>query len=213
MRDRFYIACFRDNVGPNVSFHRHQFAGYHTDIDQAYVCTFDEAQRHFNQAREFERPISADHVDALAVWKVDHQTLPNSTQIIDGVFGYAVFVQGKYSGNDVYWLNKGTYDIATDFEKASYFSKDEVNQLGGKYVAIPFSLAEKAKRRTFNFEQYNPRIMTQGAGLKMPEHLKRAKRKVKNPQTRFNCPSCGKIVWQYNPYDFDHCDHCGKVGE
>lgn len=81
----FYIACFRDNVGPNVSFHRHQFAGYHTDIDQAYVCTFDEAQRHFNQAREFERPISADHVDALAVWKVDHQTLPNSTQIIDGV--------------------------------------------------------------------------------------------------------------------------------
>ncbi|MFX6360864.1 hypothetical protein ABTG02_17180, partial [Acinetobacter baumannii] len=122
MRDRFYIACFRDNVGPNVSFHRHQFAGYHTDIDQAYVCTLDEAQRHFNHAREFECPISADHVDALAVWKVDHQTIPNSTQIIDSVFGYAVFVQGKYSGNDVFWLNISSFSVHDKFHRTLILS-------------------------------------------------------------------------------------------
>ncbi|MFX5801516.1 hypothetical protein ABTE09_20620, partial [Acinetobacter baumannii] len=81
-------------------------------------------------------------------------------------------VQGKYSGNDVFWLNISSFDISTDFEKASYFSKDEVSQLDKKYIAIPFHLAEKAKRRTFDFNQYNPRIMTQGAGLKQPEHLK-----------------------------------------
>ncbi|MDT1853235.1 hypothetical protein FPK68_26270, partial [Acinetobacter baumannii] len=79
--------------------------------------------------------------------------------------------------------NISSFDISTDFEKASYFSKDEVSQLDKKYIAIPFHLAEKAKRRTFDFNQYNPRIMTQGAGLKQPEHLKRAKRRVKNPQT------------------------------
>ena len=47
--------------------------------------------------------------------------------------------------------------------------------------------------------------MVFGAGLKTPDHLKKAKRKKDNPMTRFNCPSCGKITWQENPHDFEGC--------
>ncbi|ANS22275.1 hypothetical protein [Acinetobacter baumannii] len=213
MKYRFYLACFRDNVGSNVSFQRHQFRGYHTDISQAHTCTLEEAQYHFDHAREYDRPISADHVDELAVWKVDHQYIPNETHIIDGVMGYAVFVKGQYDGNDVFWLNKKSFETSTDFELASYFSLEEITELGKQYIAIPYHLADKVKRRTFDFSKYNPRTMTQGAGLKMPAHLKKAKRRVENPKSRFNCPSCGKIIWQYNPYEFDHCDHCGHIGD
>lgn len=213
MKDRFYLACFRDNVGSNVSFHCFNGKGYSTNIDKAHVYTRKEAQKEWDTGRTFDRPISADHVDELAVWKVDHQYIPNEIQIIDGVVGYAVFVKGQCDGNDVFWLNKKSFETSTDFELASYFSLEEITELGQQYIAIPYYLADKVKRRTFDFSKYNSRTMTQAAGLKMPAHLKKVKRRVENPKSRFNCPSCGKIVWQFNPYDFDHCNYCGQVGD
>lgn len=213
MKIRFYLACFRDNVGSNVSFHCIDGKGYATDVDKAHVYSREEAQKEWDTGRTYDRPISADHVDELTVWKVDHQYIPIETQVIDGVIGYAVFVKGKFDGNDVYWLNKQSFETSTDFEMASYFLLEEIRGLGQIYVAIPYHLADKAKRRTFDFGKYNPRTMTQGVGLKIPAHLKKAKRRVENPKSRFNCPNCGKIVWQFNPYDFDHCDHCGHTGD
>lgn len=213
MKNRFYLACFRDNVGSNVSFHCIDGKGYATDIDKAHIYSREEAQKEWDTGRTYDRPISADHVDEMAVWKVDHQYIPNETQIIDGVVGYAVFVKAQYDGNDVFWLNRKSFETSTDFELASYFSSEEITELGKQYIAIPYYLAEKAQRRTFDFSKYNPRTMTQGAGLIMPAHLKKDKRRVENPKSRFNCPNCGKIVWQFNPYDFDHCDHCGHTGD
>jgi len=55
--------------------------------------------------------------------------------------------------------------------------------------------------------------MVFGAGLKTPEHLKKAIRKKANPMTRFNCPECGKINWQHNPHDFEGCKHCYARGD
>ncbi|OCY53717.1 hypothetical protein [Acinetobacter pittii] len=213
MKNRFYLACFRDNVGTNVSFHCVDGKGYATDIDKAHVYSLEEAQKEWDTGRTYDRPISAEHVDELAIWKVDHQYIPHETQVIDGVIGYAVFVKGQFDGNDVYWLNKKSFKTSTDFEMASYFSIEEIAELDKRFIAIPYCLAEKAKRRTFDFSKYNARSMTQGAGLKMPDHLKKAKRRVENPKSRFNCPNCGKIVWQFNPYEFDHCDHCGHSGD
>ena len=212
MRDRFYIACFRDNVGPNVSFHRHQFAGYHTDIDQAHECTLEEAQHHFNHAREYDLPISADHVDELAVWKVDHQYIPMETICIDENESYVAYQENKWDGNDVYWmtmffqpLTGFNHAYKMDYELAKAFLESAESS---GYVVIPFSLANKAKRRTFDFRKLNKRTMVQGAGLITPNHLKRSKRRNQNPMTRFNCPECGKINWQHNPYDFEGCNHC-----
>lgn len=214
MKNRFYLACFRDNVGSNVSFQCKDFKGYHTNVDKAHVCTLEEAQYHFDHAREYDLPISADHVDALSVWKVDHQYIPSETQPFKDIHNtYVAFRKGMWDGNDVYWLNIDKYGISTDFDTASVFGYPIAKKLDSSFVVIPFALADQVKRRTFDFEKLNKRTMVFGAGLRTPEHIKKSKRRNPNPMTRFNCPRCGKINWQYNPYDFEVCNHCYQHGD
>lgn len=207
MKNRFYLACFRDNVGSNVSFQCKEFKGYHTNVDKAHVCTLEEAQHHFNHAREYDLPISADHVDELVVWKVDHQNLPTKSDLTPSD-EYVVFMKGRWDGNDVYWSNlSGRY--STDFSQALKIGRTAAECINhNEFVVVPFDLANHHKRKTFDFRKLNNRTMVQGAGLKMPEHLKKAKRKKENSKTRFNCPECGKINWQHNPHDFEGCNHC-----
>jgi len=207
------LACFRDNLGSSISFHCIDGKGYSTNVDKAHVYTLSEAQKEWDTAREYDQPISADHIDSLAVWKVDHQLIPNKPLITADVEEYAAFVEGKWDGNDVYWLNIETADTSTDFLKASVLSRANVLGLSRSYIVIPYSLADQVKRRTFSKEDYKPRVMVQGAGLKMPDHIKRDRRKKINPKSRFNCPSCGKINWQFNPYEFDSCSTCGHIGD
>jgi len=206
---RFYLACFRDNVGSNVAFQCKDFKGYHTNVDKAHVCTLEEAQHHFNHAREYDLPLSADLVDALTVWKVDHQYISRETQpFTDTHNTYVAYEKGWFDGNDVFWLNIDVCNTSTDFEQASVFGYSVAKKLDPKYVVIPFSMADQAKRRTFDFRKLNKRKMVQGAGLKTPDHMKKAKRRSTNPKTRFHCPSCGKINWQDYPHEFEGCNHC-----
>lgn len=206
MKNRFYLACFRDNVGSSVGFHCKDGRGYSTNIDLAHLYTLEEAQYHYNFARSYDRPISADHVDELAVWKVDHQCLPTKSDL-NPSNEYVAFFKNRWDGNDVYWVaEKGT---TTNFLKALVISRSAAECINhDDFIVVPYVIADKAKRRTFKFSKYNPRVMTQGAGLKMPEHIKRARYKKENPMSHFNCHKCGKINWQHNPYDFEGCKHC-----
>lgn len=204
MKDRFYLACFRDNVGSNVAFHGNGGCGYTTDIDKADAYTRDKAQQAWEMAREYDQPISADHVDALAVWKVDMQYIPTETIIDSTVLQWVGFQRGRYNGNDVFWLTGKLHDV--DFTKSKIFGFDEVPIEDESIVYVPFELANKVKRRTFDFSKINRRTMIQGAGLRTPDRIKREKRRKYNPKTRMNCPSCGKIHWQLNPYDFEGCN-------
>lgn len=207
MSNRFYLACFRDNVGSNVGFHCLNGAGYSTNLDNAHVYTREEAQRKWDMAREYDQPISADHIDQIAVWKVDSQYIPSESQCTSALDEYVAYKKNRWDGNDVYFLNIKKFTTSTDFTKASVMTPEEAWELDQElYVVIPFALADKAKRRTFSKNKYNPRKMVQGAGLKMPAHIKRARRKKNNTgKNRWNCPSCGRLSWQYNPYDFDGC--------
>lgn len=204
MKKRFYLACFRDNVGANIAWHATNGCGYVTDLDRAHEYTLDEAQRAWDQAREYDQPISADHVDALSVFKVDCQRLP-ADNVISGTGPYVAFKKGSWSGNDVYWLT-GSGASSLGFLDAKKLSKTEASSLGCAYIAVPFELADKAKRRTFDYNKFERRSMVQGAGLVTPPHIKKYKRRKPNPKVRFNCPSCGKLHWQYNPYDFESCN-------
>lgn len=209
MSNRFYLACFRDNVGSNVAFQCKDFKGYHTNVDKAHVCTLEEAQDHFNHAREYDLPLSADLVDELTVWKVDHQYISRETQPFTDIHNtYVAYEKGRFDGNDVYWLNIDSCNTSTDWDQASVFGYPVAKKLDPKYVVIPFSMADQAKRRTFDFRKLNKRKMVQGAGLKTPDHMKKAKRRNADPKTRFNCPDCGKINWQHNPHEFEVCNHC-----
>jgi len=76
MKNRFYLACLRDNVGDNVAFHSANGNGYPTNVSEAEIYTLEQAQNAWENGRGFDQPISADHVDALTVWKVDCQYIP-----------------------------------------------------------------------------------------------------------------------------------------
>lgn len=212
MKDRFYLACFRDNVGSNVAFHGSGGRGYSTDLDKADTYTLEQAQRAWEMGREYDQPISAEHIDALAVWKVDMQYIPSETVINDSVRFWVAFQKGCYDGNDVYWLTDKL--PSTDFTKAKRFHLNEVSLSDTDIVYVPMYVAQDQKRRTFDYSKLNKRKMIQGAGLKIPERIKRERRRKNNPKIRMNCPSCGKIHWQYNPYDFEGCnDALCKGGE
>lgn len=199
--NRFYLVCTRETVGTNASFHCLNGCGYSSDIDNAHVYTREEAQRAWELGREIDLPISADHVDALSVFHVDCQRVSVSTVIQTKCLKYVGFVKGRWDGNDLYWLSNGSLPT-TDFSKASTFESPSDSE---GIVWLPFDIADAVKRRTFNINLLDRRRMIQGAGLKTPDHIKRQRRKKASGKVRWNCPTCGKISWQYNPYDFDGC--------
>lgn len=205
MKDRFYLACFRDNVGSNVGWHCKGGRGYSTDVAKAQVYTLEEAQKAWEHAREFDQPISADHVDELTVWKVDHQYIPYENTIPDDCGCFVAFKSGQWDGNDVYWGS--IFGLSTNFSNAKKLSRSDIEQVPDDYTIIPFTTADQAKRETFEYHLLNNRKMVHGAGLRIPEHIKKhRKRKQSSGKVRWNCPKCGKIVWQYNPYDFEGCN-------
>ncbi|MCU4320661.1 hypothetical protein KTH44_16205 [Acinetobacter bereziniae] len=211
---RFYLACFRDNIGSSVSFQCHDYKGYATNVDKAHVCNLGQAQNFYDTAREFDQPLCADAVDALTVWKVDHQYIPIDTALPDSEELFVAYVKGQWDGNDVYWLNHHACSINTDFMTATKLTKIEAMRLSDKYIAIPYSVANKVKRRTFSFKLFDYKEMVEKAGLVKPPHLKKSNRKKSNPKTRFNCPTCGKLHWQYDPHIFNGCNdiHCESYG-
>jgi len=202
MRDRFYLACLRETVGSNMSFHCKNGNGYSSNLDRAEVYSLAEAQHAWDCGREIELPIAADDIDAAAKWHLDHQYIPCENTVTPGCSSYLAFVKSRWNGNDVFWLS----DLipTDDFSKARVFSQPDISENG--LVWLPLALADEHKRRTVDIGLLNRRSMVQGAGLRMPNWLKRQqRRRGSSGKTRWNCPKCGKISWQENPYDFEGC--------
>ena len=213
--NKFLLACFRDNVGSNVGFHCINGKGYSTNIDLAHVYTKDEAQKAWDTAREYDQPISLKHILESTVWKVDYQYIPQTSQISDDYMHYVAYEKGidssQYDGNDVYWLDARSGAVSTDFYKASKIKLEDVQKYTEHFVLIPFETAFKQKRRTFQYSKFLLEKMVIDEGLVLPMHLQ-VKKKSGTGKTKWNCPKCGRIVWQYNPYDFEGCkyENCGK---
>ena len=209
MKNKFYLRSPHGNTGSNMVFHAIDGKGYTSNLDLAHVYTLEEAQKEWELARDGEYPISADHIDSLSSWKVDHQYLPSKSDLSPSD-KYMFFVKGMWDGNDVYWTDLNG-NKSTNFLHAQIIGRTAAECINhNDYVVVPFELADKKKRRTFNFALLNHRKMMIAAGLRTPERIKKARRRVINPMTRFNCPTCGKINWQHNPYDFDGCKHCDE---
>lgn len=208
---KFYLACLRDNVGSSTAFHAVDGRGYTTNLDKAHIYSKQEAQRAWDNGREFDLPLSASMVRALSVRKADCQYVPTETLIERDCDDYLAYKKGKWDGNDLYWLSDYG-QFCTDIEKAETLSIEQA--IGGPdhLVFIPKDHILKVSRLTFASSLINKRKMTQGQGLITPAHIKRQNRRVNNGKTRLNCPSCGRIVWQFNPYDFHSCKNlsCDK---
>lgn len=212
MKNRFYLTSSHGNLGSNIMWHRHNEKGYTSDLDQAHVYTREQAQKEWAESWGECQPISADHVDELAIWKVDCQYIPKKTTLDDDCANYVAYKEGQWDGNDVFWMSM-LIGPTTNFSRAYVIGFDIVDEFlksddSNGFVVIPKHLAEKAKRRTFEFNKLNRRRMIQGAGLITPKNVRKINKRVKNPMSRFNCHVCGKINWQHNPYDFEGCKHC-----
>ena len=202
MKDRFYISCQRDNFGGKVVFHKKGKRGYTTNIGEAEELNRADAQNDWDCGREFDVPLSADHVDAVALYFVDMQVIPHETTITDEQ-EYVAFLSGAYSGNDALFVKDcGNSYIYTG---AKVFTREEAKKGLKNYVFIPKSLAEQNKRLCLLVDLVDNRKFITGAGIKIPDRIKRERRRSQTGLTRWNCPKCGKINWQYNPYDFMGC--------
>jgi len=205
--NRFYKASRRDAVGSKMSFHRKNGAGYSTNIAEAEVITLEEAQDWFCRCREFEEPLCADRVDALSELCVDHQYIPSEgAKGNDGAL-YAGFQKGRFYGNFVYWLsNNGLPTIK--FEQASFTHSPDFNS--DSVVWIPAILAAKAAKSRISTHLIDRRSMITSAGLITPARIKNQRRnsnRMTTGKTRWNCPCCGRINWQHNPYEFEGCSN------
>ena len=196
----FYLRSRHGNCGTNLMFHNNGGAGYGTDLDNLHLFTLDEAQNELNHDIG-SLPLLKSEVDKLSIKAVDHQHLKELPQA-DPNDNYVIQIKGFWNGNDIAFMVMGgktfNYDEAHVFTRtqATNIVKDDDVIWSKTYLDI-------ICRRTFQEENISTRKMITGAGIK---YKKPRKKKATSGKTCWNCPGCGKINWQHNPYDFEGCN-------
>jgi hypothetical protein len=192
----FLMACTRETLGGNMSFHCKSGGGYNTDISLAQTYTKTEAQRAWDHGREIEQPIALSAIEPLVVLKVDCQRIPHANTF-DKNKHYVAFRANTWSGNHLFWMDSEG-NLSLDFTQARVLAKNEAFELAQKdeHIVVPFSLADSVKTPNFEIEHFNPRTMVQSKGLIIPHKIKLSRRRKPRSNARFNCPCCGKVNWQ-----------------
>ena len=178
-------------------------AGYSSNLNDAEIFSKEEAQKYAVRQYHFI-PLSKTEVDKIVSIRVDCQYLDETADTY--INNWVLVRLQRWDGNDVYFRTDHISDDALSYKAARVYTKSDalkvIKKSGGKYKAYPLSHIKTIARRTIAYENVSIRIMTQNSGIKY-----RAPRKQRETsgKTRMNCPRCGQINWQYNPYDFDGC--------
>ncbi|EGR1131379.1 TPA: hypothetical protein ACVU1H_000140 [Vibrio cholerae] len=207
MKNRFYKT--NGYVGSSVLFWAIDGIGYTTNIDLAHVYTHEEMQRDVDKGwlrDKDEFPLCADDVEALVQWRVDHQfvekTYPEFTDPNDE---YVLVKKGRWDGNDLAFANGIDFDF--DYGKAKNFRAFDVEayieQKQTYFFIVPRYHTDEIARRTFQKQNINRRKMITAAGI---TGLRQKRRSKTTGKQRFNCPTCGKIIWEHgHPDDRIYC--------
>lgn len=202
MEKLFIMCCTRDQVGTSASWHA-QGGGYTTDILKASVYTKEEAQRYWNSGREIDIPVSRKHAYKSSYLAVDCQNV-DSLGLNDYADMYVKAKKGRWDGNNLFFLKEdGSY--TNNIESGLYITdkKPEPEECN---LIYSFSDVVWASRSVFDWNKYNARVMTQGAGLVIPDRIKKIRRRKPQAQNRINCTKCGVFFYSGNPYQ----DLCKK---
>lgn len=211
MENKFYLRSRHGDTGCNVMFHKKNGCGYGTNLDELHVFTRDEAQNEVNHDIG-NLPLLKSEVDRLSIRAVDMQSMDHDNDIVDlsstTPGSYALQVSGIWNGNDIYFLcDEGkTYN----FDKANKYSFPDAFNLqrkNSKLVIWGVPYLETRARKTFHSHNINTRKMITGAGI---EYKKPRKQRPTTGKTRGNCPICGRITWDFNPYENATCDDDGR---
>lgn len=206
-KNLFYLQDGRGLTGNNVMFHQVNGAGYGTNLDRLEVLTLEQAQRSHN-SRETDIPLLKSLVDELSISAVDTQVQPQELNE-DKNNQYVVQKTGRWNGNDICFV--AVCGSTYNYSEAAILSKEEGAYLGCKegYALFSKSDMDKVCRRTFQAPNIDKLRMIKRAGIKL---IKAKRRRQTTGKTRGNCPTCGKITWDFNPYDSAYCDWICEKG-
>lgn len=203
MENEFYLRDTRSNVGSSCMFWAKNGCGYTTNLSNAEVFDHESAQKYADERRHFV-PLSKAKVDAVATIRVDMQLLKLNVDFSKGMIVHRHVSQ--YDGNDIFF-DDGNGGHTADYSKAKVYSDVEaIVALSNKSGAVlSKAFLDTICHPTLQAKNVNHRKMITAAGIKY-----RSPRKSRQTtgKTRGNCPECGKITWDYNPYENAYCtDH------
>ncbi|EKO3657427.1 hypothetical protein M3906_000237 [Vibrio metschnikovii] len=196
--NRFYKT--NGSVGSTVLFWAIDGHGYTTNIDQAEIYTREQAQRdvdnHWLRDKD-EFPLCAESVNALAQWRVDCQYIEKTyPEFTDPNDEYVSVKRNFWDSNDLAFGTGMDWDF--DYSKAKSFSSADIDpyiESGNQNMYfVPRFHADEIARRTFQKQNINRRKMITAAGI---VGLRKKRKRQSAGKTRFNCISCGKIIWEF----------------
>jgi len=198
---QFYLRDTRSNVGSTCTFWNKGGNGYGSNLNNAEIFTKEQAQRYADEKRHFI-PLSKTEVDKLDTMRVDMQYLgKEGFDKKSEVDLYLVQANDDYDGNDIYFF--ADFGITLDPSDAKMVSKEDAPN---GYKLYPLEFINSIARRTIQAKNINLRVMLQGSGIK---YRSPRKQRPTTGKTRGNCSECGRIAWDYNPYEQPQCsDEC-----
>lgn len=198
MKDMYFLTSRHGNCGTSVMFHNKDEHGYGTNLNELQLYTREEAQKYHNQYGRESLPLLAEKVIERSNLRVDCQYIDYKEGMPFRSEDMVIVIPSMYDGNDICFVGvdkSQTYDI----DKARVFRYHDLPKLGCSRMPWSADYLKSRSRPTFQQGNINTRSMCRGVNLIKKKYHSRSGKE------RWNCPSCGKINWQYNPYDFEGC--------
>jgi hypothetical protein len=207
MSKLFYLTSRHGDCGDVVMFHAVNGAGYVTDLSKAHKFTLEAAQIELGHDIK-SLPLFVDEVDKVAIRSVDSQYIKEQEKR-EPFDSYVVKVDRQWNGNDIAFIKGRSHTF--NYNDAESFTYDAAMRefVGTRNTILSKTYLDTICRPVIHRQQIDTRKMITGAGVK---YKKPRKKKEGTGKTMMNCPKCGRIHWQFNPYDFDVCSNinCGN---
>ena len=200
MNKLFYKTCRHGNVGSNVSFHNKDECGYGTNLKGLETYTQEQAQKEMNY-QDGSLLLLKSEVDKFAVKHVDMQYLDIKKGAPSNMDDECVVViNSVYDGNDIQFNSSN--GVTFDLSKAKVISLKLALAYTNQNKSIWLkSYLDSISRDTFQANNINKRKMITAGGVRY-----RTPRPSKaSGKSRGNCPTCGKLTWDWNPYENALC--------
>ena len=198
--ERYFLTSRHGNCGSTVMFHNKDECGYGTNLNALETYTAEKAQKHHDNFGRDSLPLLVSKVMDKSQLRVDHQYI----ELLDGWPTHpsdicVLVFAGHYDGNDIQFLGadgKRTFN----FDEAAQRQLQHFIGYGCGVNIIRWDYLRDKARPTLQSSNINIRSMCRGV------KIQRKKVSSDSGMCRWNCPSCGKLHWQYNPHDFEGCN-------
>lgn len=114
----------------------------------------------------------------------------------------------SYVGNDILWWALNGSGYTADMSRAqAYTREDALSMHKDRITDIPWpkKYIDDNTRPVVDMQRVRIKDALKGTGVKL---IKPKRKRPTTGKTRGNCPDCGKITWDYNPYENAYCKEC-----